>query len=108
MRVGRLLAWESAAVIRCLRAHLEIRAAERGYTWAEVAPCIVERHGNGEITVDEGHPNYPKKGLGDLVAAGLAAVGITPERVAAVTGKKDCNCKKRQAALSRLGRKLTG
>lgn len=95
-------------MIRCKLHHLEERAAERGYTMAEVAHCIIKRHSNGEITVDEHHPAYPRPGLGDLVAAGLAAVGITPERVAAVTGKKDCGCKKRQAALSRLGRKLAG
>ena len=53
-------------------------------------------------------------GLGDRVADGLAAVGITKERVSKLVGK-DCGCKKRQEALNRLGqraaeavRKLTG
>ena len=48
-------------------------------------------------------------GLGDMVAAGLAAVGITKERVQAVANKvgiKDCGCKKRQAALNRAGQYL--
>jgi hypothetical protein len=48
-------------------------------------------------------------GLGDMVAAGLSAVGITKERVQAVASKvgvKDCGCRKRQAALNRLGTKL--
>ena len=45
-------------------------------------------------------------GLGDMVAAGLSAVGITPERVSAALGVKDCGCKKRQAALNALGRRL--
>ena len=44
-------------------------------------------------------------GLGDYVAAGLSAVGITPERVSAVTGKQ-CGCKQRQEALNALGRRL--
>ena len=44
-------------------------------------------------------------GLGDLVASGLSAVGITPERVSALTGKP-CGCKQRQAALNALGRRL--
>jgi predicted nucleic acid-binding Zn-ribbon protein len=55
-----------------------------------------------------------KPGLGDRVADGLAAVGITKERVSKLIGK-DCGCKKRQEALNRLGqraaeavRKLTG
>lgn len=95
-------------MIRCRPHHLKIRAIERGYTWAEVAPCIVERHDNGEITVDPNHPAYPRKGLGDAVGAVLGAVGITPERVARVAGKKDCGCGRRKAALNRLGRKITG
>lgn len=48
-------------------------------------------------------------GLGDLVAAGLAAIGITKERAQAVAqalGIEDCGCPKRQAALNRLGQKL--
>ena len=95
-------------MIRCQIAHLQMRARERGYTWAEVAPCIAARHDNGEITVDTNHAAYPKKGLGDLVTVGLKAVGITEERVKAVTGKKDCGCGRRRAALNRLGRKITG
>lgn len=43
----------------------------------------------------------PRVPLGDWVAAGLAAVGITPERVEAFTGKP-CGCKERQEALNRL------
>lgn len=45
-------------------------------------------------------------GLGDMVASGLASVGITKERVQAVAsavGVKDCGCGKRQAALNKLG-----
>lgn len=51
----------------------------------------------------------PPPGLGDMVASGLAAVGITKERAQAVAnavGVKDCGCAKRQAALNRLGEKL--
>lgn len=40
-------------------------------------------------------------GLGDMVAAGLAAVGITPDRVERVIGGP-CGCKERQAALNRV------
>jgi hypothetical protein len=50
-----------------------------------------------------------RPGLGDMVAAGLSAVGITKERaqaVASAVGVKDCGCRKRQAALNRLGEKL--
>lgn len=43
-------------------------------------------------------------GLGDRLAAGLAAVGITKERVAAAVG--DCGCEERQRSLNRLGHRL--
>lgn len=47
-----------------------------------------------------------RPGLGDMVAAGLSAVGITPERVSAALGVKDCGCKKRQEQLNDFGRRL--
>jgi hypothetical protein len=47
-----------------------------------------------------------KRGLGDLVAAGLSAIGITPERVSKALGVKDCGCKGRADALNALGRRL--
>ena len=46
-----------------------------------------------------------RPGLGDMVAAGLAAVGITPERVSAVIGK-DCGCSKRKQAWNEFGRRI--
>lgn len=93
-------------MIVCQRHHLEQRAAERGYTWEQVAPCIANEDGD-TITVDETHPAYPKQkpGLGDMVASGLSAVGITKERVSKLVGG-DCGCKKRQEALNALGRRL--
>jgi hypothetical protein len=93
-------------MIVCKRKHLEQRAAQRGYTWAQVAPCIVSADGDA-ITVDESHAAYPhpKTGLGDMVAAGLSAVGITKERVSNLVGG-DCGCAKRQEALNELGRRV--
>lgn len=46
-----------------------------------------------------------RRGLGDMVAAGLAAVGITKERVSKVLGRP-CGCGQRQEALNKLGRRL--
>ena len=40
----------------------------------------------------------PTRGIGDVIAKGLAAVGITKKRVSAVMG--DCRCKERQDALN--------
>jgi hypothetical protein len=93
-------------MIACRIDHLEQRCRERGYTLEEVRACIVNQHGD-EITVDETHPAYPRArpGLGDMVAAGLSAVGITKERVSKLAGG-DCGCRKRQEALNQLGRKI--
>ena len=78
-----------------------------GVDAAAADACIVERHDDGTITVDETHARYPHKrpGLGDMVAAGLSAVGITKERVSAVLGR-DCGCEGRQAAMNLLGRRF--
>jgi len=46
-----------------------------------------------------------KPGLGDIVASGLSAIGITKARVSALAGG-DCGCQKRQQALNELGRKV--
>lgn len=54
-------------------------------------------------------PPADKPGLGDMVADGLAAIGITKERVQAVAsavGIKDCGCAGRQKALNRLGQAI--
>jgi len=46
-------------------------------------------------------------GFGDMVAAGLASIGITKERVSAVVGGP-CGCPERQAALNAIGEKWLG
>lgn len=64
------------------------------------------------LTTDElaAHPRRliqsPQPGLGDIVAAGLSAVGITPERVSKALGVKDCGCKRRAEALNRISRRF--
>ena len=47
-----------------------------------------------------------RRGLGDMVSAGLSAIGITPERVSKALGVKDCGCRQRAEALNRIGRKF--
>lgn len=51
-------------------------------------------------------PSFPS-GLGDYVAAGLSAVGITKERVEAMVGGP-CGCDERQEALNEIGHKYLG
>jgi len=97
-------------MIACRLAHLEARCRQRGYTLEQVRPCIVREDGD-RLVVDETHPAYPraKAGLGDMVAAGLDAIGITKERVQAVASKvgiKDCGCAKRQQKWNEAGRKI--
>lgn len=48
-----------------------------------------------------------RPGLGDMVASGLKAVGITKERVSALVGGP-CGCPERQAALNQIGHKYLG
>lgn len=97
-------------MISCNVADLRARCVQRGYTFDEVSACIVSRNGDA-IVVDETHPAYPltakpqTRGLGDMVSAGLAAVGITPERVSKAIGRP-CGCKERAAKLNALGRRL--
>ena len=93
-------------MIRCQRRKLRELCEQRGYAWDGVQACIVRDEGHS-LVVDDRHPAYPRvrPGLGDMVAAGLSAVGITMERVSAVLGRP-CNCPGRQAALNRLGAKL--
>lgn len=70
--------------------------------------------GSFGVIVDRTHQKCPARwavrpGLGDMVADGLAAVGITKARVQAVAsavGIEDCGCAKRQAALNRVGEAL--
>jgi hypothetical protein len=74
---------------------------------ADVMPCVVAQDGD-TWTIDESHRAYPRvrMGLGDMVAAGLEAIGITKARVAAAMGVTDCGCNKRQQQLNALGRWL--
>lgn len=50
----------------------------------------------------EGEGPPPRRGLGDVTAAVLKKIGITPERVMKITGSP-CNCNSRQAAMNRWG-----
>ena len=46
-------------------------------------------------------------GLGDMVASGLSALGITKERVSKLAGG-DCGCQKRQDAMNDIGARYLG
>lgn len=98
--------------VKVYRPHIEQRAAERGIPLEAIAAVWKHEYGDGWWEANTRHPAYPRArpGLGDMVASGLAAVGITKERaqaVASAVGVKDCGCAKRQAALNKLGEKLS-
>ena len=93
--------------MRMRRRSFDRLAENRGHDASAAAASITADHGDGWVEVDTEHPAYPRArpGLGDIVAAGLSAVGITKERVSAVVGR-DCGCQKRQEALNALGRRI--
>ena len=93
--------------MKVYRTHIEQRAAERGTPPEQLAAVWKHEYGNGWWEAETRHPAYPraKPGLGDMVASGLSAIGITKERVSAAIGKP-CGCAKRQAALNELGRRI--
>lgn len=84
--------------------HFEARLRERGYTWDEVAPCIVSQDGD-QITVDETHPAYPhprqtqpalpEGGPGTTLKKWLGWFGIT--------ATDECACNSRAAKMDQLG-----
>lgn len=70
--------------------------------------AVFERLRHPPAAVREGDAycwDAPAPGLGDRIAAGLAAIGITEARVSRLVGRP-CGCKARRAALNRLGRRL--
>ena len=94
-------------MIACHRSSLEARCLERGYTLAEVLPCVVSQDGD-EWTIDVEHPAYPRvsrlpepppvppaRGPGAELKKLLARVGIT--------STPDCACNARAAEMDRQG-----
>lgn len=101
-------------MIRCHRTQLEARCKQRGYTLAEVMPCVVKQDGDRWL-IDVDHPAYPQKRVdnwkpimvGDLVEKALTTIGITQERVEKLTrtaGKPGgCGCAGRKKWLNERG-----
>lgn len=62
---------------------------------------------NRQLNRNCGKPPPPPPGLGDMVAAGLSAIGITKERVEAVVGGP-CGCSERQGYINAAAAKWLG
>jgi len=65
--------------------------------------CRLARYASGDDDRECGGQPMPP-GLGDAIKGGLDAVGLTQERVAAVTG--DCDCPARQEWFNAAGRAI--
>jgi hypothetical protein len=93
-------------MITTRRSNLEARCTERGYTLAEVMPCVVAQDGD-EWTIDVEHPAFPRAsrlpepppiptgGPGAELKKLLARVGIT--------ATPNCACNARAAEMDRQG-----
>lgn len=92
------------SIVYCTRRWLEARCRAAGVTLERCAECIVAEEGD-MVRADQAHANFPRLGLGDMVATGLEAIGVTKERVSEALGRP-CNCKRRQESLNRLGERL--
>jgi hypothetical protein len=88
------------------RRSLEYLAEARGFA-GDFLKCISFSYDDDFVEVETTHPAYPraKPGLGDIVAAGLSAIGVTKDRVSKAVGG-DCGCAKRQEQLNELGRRV--
>lgn len=98
---------QSASIDRyvlCRVGHLRDKCRQRGVSFDEGEQSIVACAG-GVVLVDTESPHYPRPGLGDMIANGLSAVGITESRVSALLGR-DCGCSKRRSAINAVGRRL--
>lgn len=86
--------------------HCEFPATTKGTVCVR---CGFELHRNYDAlpsrVCDEQDEPMPKRGLGDLVAAGLSSVGITKTLAEAIVGGP-CGCEERREALNELGKKI--
>jgi hypothetical protein len=89
-----------------LASQFEKQLMQRGYTLAEVEPCIAARNGD-QITVDETHPAYPHAREGEIAEP---AIESGPGTVLkgwlgwfGITATNDCACDSRAAKMDQLG-----
>lgn len=90
-------------MITCHRSNLEQRCTERGYTLAEVMPCVVSQDGD-QWTIDVEHPSYPRspvgRGPGTELKKLLASFGIT--------ATPSCSCNAGAALMDELEARFPG
>lgn len=92
-------------MITCHQKFLVERCLERGYTLAEVLPCVVAR--DGDIwTIDTDSPHYPKHPKAGPVAPPAGGPGTELKALLAawgITSSPTCSCNARAAEMDRRG-----
>ena len=91
--------------IKCERWHLEARCKERGYTVAEVMPCVVSETGD-DLVVDVDHPAYPR--LSRIPQPGTALKKLLASWPLRITADPNCACRARSSEMDRNERKTPG
>jgi hypothetical protein len=91
--------------VKCERWHLEARCAERGYTVAEVMPCVVSETGD-DIVVDVDHPAYPAHSR--IPQPGTALKKLLAGWPLRITTDPNCACLNRSAEMDRNERTTPG
>ena len=67
--------------------------------------AVPEKTIDGDRSRIQASKKKSPRGLGDIVKAGLSAIGITEQRVSKAIGKP-CGCGKRAEKLNELGKKF--
>ena len=75
--------------VKCERWHLEARCTERGYTVAEVMPCVVSENGD-DIVVDVDHAAFPRHSR--YPQPGKALKRMLARWPLRITAEQNCAC----------------
>lgn len=85
------------ARVKSRRAYAACRASEQQITPEELSAIVASG------ADPDGWKPLP---LGDLVERGLRAIGITEERIKALTGASDCGCARRKSTMNLKGEQI--
>lgn len=89
-------------MITCHQKHLVARCKERGYSLADVMPCVVKQTGDLWV-IDETHPSYPHPRV-PLEPECLAGAELKKLlRMVGITATPNCTCNSRAAHMDMMG-----
>jgi hypothetical protein len=94
-------------MISCHVSYLLARCRERGYTMAEVMPCVISTNGD-QVTVDETHEAYPraKPAAGGVSCARCGGAGTELKKMLGRIGIRStpsCKCNARAREMDARG-----